>query len=299
MINSHNSQYTIQNTKKGAALLLALLITGTIGGLILLVSRISLIKVRTATNLTQSQIAYFAAQAGIEQGLMAYRANKNLEYPTDTDIPIPTNDSINYMRYDVKNYTPTGLNAPKIVTNSTQPEKSDIPYYDLKIYYKKNASAADPISFDLEKDDIKQFAVQNFSSNVINIKWKAENSLELGILEYTTILPGNQITKQTFPQNDPGGDNQAASGDISVPFGPISGNDTGILQLRYLSSSPDASAKIEISSSGNPFDSGTTYIESIGYFGQVKRKLVAEIDRQNGSLINIFDFTLYANENIQ
>jgi hypothetical protein len=45
-------------------------------------------------------------------------------------------------------------------------------------------------------------------------------------------------------------------------------------------------------------DTGETTIESIGTFGQVKRKLQAKIDRTSGTLIGIFDFALFSQTGI-
>lgn len=46
-------------------------------------------------------------------------------------------------------------------------------------------------------------------------------------------------------------------------------------------------------------DQGETTIESVGQFGRVKRKLQARIDRNSGTLIGIFDFTLFSQQGIQ
>ena len=54
-----------------------------------------------------------------------------------------------------------------------------------------------------------------------------------------------------------------------------------------------------VSTDGGLVDSQVTHIESTGYFGDAKRKVVAKIDRQTNQLIGIFDYALYSQEAIK
>jgi len=46
-------------------------------------------------------------------------------------------------------------------------------------------------------------------------------------------------------------------------------------------------------SGGSAVSGPTTTIKSLGYFGGVSREIVAEIDRQNGSILDLFNYVLY------
>jgi len=48
--------------------------------------------------------------------------------------------------------------------------------------------------------------------------------------------------------------------------------------------------------SGEKIDTGIAKIESTGIYNRTKRKLVAEINRSSGTVLGIFDYTLYAGE---
>ena len=43
-----------------------------------------------------------------------------------------------------------------------------------------------------------------------------------------------------------------------------------------------------------PIDTGTTFIEATGHFGNTKRKIQAKIDRMSGALIGTYNFLLNA-----
>ena len=149
----------------------------------------------------------------------------------------------------------------------------------------------------MQKDEIKEIKV--FSGEVINIKWSLENAdgsaapLARAAVEYSTIGASNSLNKQTNPVLG-----YLSQGDFNV-----TGLD-GLLQIKCILS-PDTTnsesirLKLAITSSTGLIDSGITYVEAIGHFGAVKRKLVAEVNRVSGSLIRIFDYTLYSQGNIE
>jgi len=285
----------------GSALLVALLLVATIGAIILTVSRTSIIKLRITTDLNQAHVAYYAAEAGIEEGLLAYRADKNIQIPYNQSAgdDEPSAPSTKYRTVVLDDIVSGGIISP-----TTNKPASDKAYYQLKIYYKK-----DVFNSKFVKDEIRGFAINR--STAITMKWNIEYSNgdpapgAIGYVEYTTLGVNNEMIKQTNPSRISDSDQAYSNNGNKI----IPGID-GLLQIRFVMPRSanqvfsdmqfnDLRLNIELKSSSGLIDSGKTYIESIGVFGEVKRKLVAEVNRKSGALINIFDFTLYANENIQ
>lgn len=290
--NTQQSRFKTQY-HSGSALLVTLLLIGTIGAIILTLSRTNIIKLRIASSLNESQVAYYAAEAGIEEGLLAYRADRNIQVPYKTGDTEPSSGSNNYRKVNLENLTDNSEIKEEIGDIST-----DNPYYELKVYYKKDLLAAK-----LVKDQIRELSVKN--TETIRVKWNIEFNngtsapLARGAVEYTTLDKTNNMIKKTNPQ----------LGYLSEGSFTVAGVD-GLLQVKFVLQREANTAysdaqfanlrlKLEMTSLAGLIDSGKTYVESIGHFGAVKRKLVAEVDRKSGALINIFDYTLYSKENIE
>ena len=83
-----NKQSTISNqqlAKSGAALLITMLLIAGVGALALAVARIVLSEIRISGNYADSIVAYEAAEAGIEKGLLEFRYNRNIEGDTSNN----------------------------------------------------------------------------------------------------------------------------------------------------------------------------------------------------------------------
>ena len=94
-----------QKFQLGAALLITMLLIGSVGALALAVSRIILSELKITTSYSDSVVAYQAAEAGIEDGLLKFRFNRNIEQDLQ---PVSMNNgakydlNINYKNQDGK-----------------------------------------------------------------------------------------------------------------------------------------------------------------------------------------------------
>jgi len=79
--NTNIRKFQITNYKFqiGAALLITMLMIATVGALALAVGRIVISELHITTSYADSVVAYQAAEAGIERGLLEFRYNRNLE----------------------------------------------------------------------------------------------------------------------------------------------------------------------------------------------------------------------------
>lgn len=272
----------------GSALLITMLLIGTIGVILLIAARTNIIRLRTATNLSESQVAYYAAEAGIEEGLLAYRADRSIEVPITTEQP--SEESTDYRRVILGSIA-SGDTIKAEGQSTNVPLDPTKPTYDMKIY-----SRGEQAEIEMKADDILQF---KRPEHTFNLEWEiiSGGSNVLADMEYAYISSINKQWHSSFLGNDVYGSRG------SFPMLADTG-ENGVIRIRLLvpqDKNPGVNisqvrAKITMKAMQGVIDLGYTYIESIGYFGQAKRKLQAKIDNQSGALIGIFDFTLYAGD---
>lgn len=280
--------------KKGTALLLTLLTIAVIGTITFGVGKLALSETRIVTRGSGGVVAYYAAEAGIEDGLARWRWNRDVE--------------VDSWIYDLKD----DKEVRKV--ENINPQN---PTYELKIGYKK-----DKIEGQLKKDESKEINIEGLSSltlsyfGVQNARGTATVSMEVIAYNKSNMTPatvngdsrGKLLTKTTqrnitislsgnlannyilrikpwIGSNSLGTDENGQSGYASGPAPAASDPNLG-LYIPY-KIDPGPNQKI---------DSGVTTIESTGYFQNSKRKLVVEIDRQSGTILNVFDFVLFGQE---
>ncbi len=241
-----NSKFEIRNSKSnhGAALLITMLLIAGVGSLALAVSRIVLSEIRISSAYADGIVAYQAAEAGIERGLLEFRFNRSIEqtFPFEK-----LNDD-------------TGAG------------------YNLNISYKDSDGT---ITGNLAKDEVAEFDISNISSTIA-IGWNGDT----GWIEWI-LLGEEQSDRGLIPSSST--PSTGAVGSV-----PTIGN-WSTLKIKYISQVNNAALSYSISSYNlEPFDTGTTKVESTGTFGKTRRKLVAKIDRKTGTILGIFDYTLYA-----
>ena len=66
--------------KRGSALMIALLMMATLGAVSFTASRLYLSATKTSTNYADSASAYYGAESGLEQALLAYTKNKDVQF---------------------------------------------------------------------------------------------------------------------------------------------------------------------------------------------------------------------------
>lgn len=250
-------QKTSKLGSKGTALIITLLVITVISTIAFSVARLMIAEIRMTTGLEDSMGAYYAAEAGIEQGLLMWRYDHDVELPT------------------------------KATASNGKPQEytlSDISSYDLKIWY-RNDSYIEKAS--LEKDQSVEYTISNLSSLYLScdkgceakVSFIPENPYK-NSLEYSVIGLGNEIKKKDllyFPQTETS----------------ISTANADKLRLHAWGSTKNYTLT---AGEGDKLGGRYSFIESTGYFGSAKRKLQVKIDRASGTILGVYDFTLFGQD---
>ncbi|MCX6806952.1 MAG: hypothetical protein NT135_02430 [Candidatus Berkelbacteria bacterium] len=306
---------------KSSALLIAILIISLISAVTLSVSRLAISEIKMSAGASESSVSYFAAEAGLESGLARWRWDNYIEMPSGA-----TETSKNINRYDLTPYV--GQNPIKWEnidpTTGFGSDKKDHIYNQLKIWYKAPFVGEDKVSSgtidasDLNdasygKDGSGSYAQHYLikdqrsvefdagTSGSVTLYWKWTQGIPgstpgLGLEVEVRGLAGGVETIQTNIYGNP----LDIVGAVS-PDGP-SGNVywkqisfTGLTNPKLYFRPWQGNIVYGIQPTDPTKKIGTekTYIESTGIYGYTKRKLLAEIDRSSGQIINIYDFVLY------
>lgn len=250
--------------RSGSSLLLVSMIIAGIITVVFTTQRIALIQFSQSTAEEDNIFAMQAAKAGIEDGLMRFRFNRNTEIE-------------NYQRVYFMQAKATGEGVE--AGGRDQDTRPDQQYYELNITYRTN--------------QISRTLVRNES---IELSGFAANTKLNYSLKFNNCLPGwKRLQLSTLTTSGTVVAPKIELGDISASRNFNSGE-----SLRLLLISEDENCTVDFSAEGsNNFDGLTTYITSTGYFGSAKRTFVAEVDRLTGSLVNIFEFTAMSGEAIR
>lgn len=288
--------------KNGSALIFVLIIiagivTVTIGG-----QRLSLVQFNQATRQEDNTFAYYGARAGIEDGLLRFRHQRNVQ----------TGEG-KVHRFDVTAGVSAGEVEESVISSSNIDGFYDPThqYYDLSIDYKTDLIgnfAFDGDAPTLERD--KEIQLTGFPK---------DSGLDTYYLRYgfkfvenkpnecdNAFVQIQQITETgTSPIYAQVQAPSVAGKFISNVNGsnmPIksSGNLASYVRIRPyhcdVKYAFTTTTGTNTESGGPEFDSLITKITATGYFGKAKRTLQAQIDRKSGTLINIYDFNLYSGQ---
>lgn len=319
----------IKQLNRGAALLITLVVVTVLGAITFSINRMVISEIKQITRLEDSEMAYQAAESGIEAGLLLYRYNKEVEVPSG--IPGGMDEKQYYaMRVNV---TEGKLEFDNLDINanlaSFDKNKS---YYDLRIWHKnyinEDGNSVEEVTSNscqkvtdangvssypiycvpdnpaetngtqsipaLAKDGSVEYNINKLDGKIY-LKWGYMNTTptrpqkDQMRLEYTAYDVDGQIA-----ENGKGKElfvyNDAS---MSQPGNVISLNTTNAQDLRIKSWGGDLdNYKMILTSSNAKLDSRYTYIESTGYYASSKRKLKVKIDRQTGSIVSTYDFVL-------
>ncbi len=291
--------------KRGSAILIVMLLVTVLATVALSVGYLTLAEVTIETNSEDGVMAYYAAEAGIEDGLEMFRNNRNVElgfYADSSSTNVGCTGSISSSKLDCAkrvDLTDNSNSAP-LVDMAGLPVNPTSQYYDLRIWYKEDGASsygtADMV-YDandktvpfLGKDE--SLFLEGFEGNyTIHLKFVPENTDGCDMAKPAALdnpcfvqIKGGNIDPLFVTHTE------GLSGvTIDVQAGKT-------LQIKSWGKNIQYQIKA-IGADGQPvkIDSGFTYIESIGYYGSVKRKLQAKVNRKTGKLLEIFDFTLFS-----
>lgn len=299
----------------GTALLITLLLAGAISAIAFGMTKITLNEVFVGMKGQEGLEAQYAAQAGVEDALMRYKFHDK----TSLEMPEGAQGGQNGTDNVVRVY----LNRP-LVTNvpaSNRPSaNTNDYYYDLKVWHKKDCQV-DSCGYKLKKDESILLDTSDITGT-INVTWNLYNA------NNNVVPPANltedQATKTALwyrlsdPTNptllDLSGQNRDFFTILSyyrnpahytprAPFLPINPGQPNSLSIRtakalkfkaFLPGSLSGDyIKITITTSemvGGP----KTYIESTGHYGDTAKKIEVTVDRENKSIIDVFDYVIYS-----
>ncbi len=265
----------MRNSKEGAALLITLLIIGTLSVVLIGSSRLTVRELRSVAALTDSSAAYFAAEAGVEDGLLRFRYNRDIELPAGASGATTEALRINLSEDQEIGTVELSTGGPAIPEAFNQ-------YYDLKIWHK-----ADQATLDILKDQFFEFT--NFQTNTtVKLGFQRKSGLGQTRVEVKVVGPGGQERACIVP----GCLVRLPGANLDVRQAVVPGG--GRLIIRAFDN--PVKLTLERISGDTAIDTGLTMIESTGYFGNVKRKLVATLNRTTGTVIDLFDFAVFSGQ---
>jgi len=307
--------------QRASSLVLVVVVMAVVVSAVFGASRLTLVQFSQANRDEDNLLARYAAKAGIEDGLLRFRFNRDAETVGGK-----------VFRFNLTRGIATGDKSGEVaedqpVSNSPQYNPID-QYYDMKMNFR--VQALGDFAFKLRQDP----------KPII----KKDNTLELSGFEKQNAV---YFLRVAFKFYDPNTTNKCTNGNAFVqiqrvvdgaatPFSQITARPTpttGIydsrttsdnnIEVNLISPTPELATIFRfrpyycdvayafatttspngvgikdngtISSDNGPFFGGLiTSITSTGYYGSAKRTLVAEIDRSSGQLISIYDFNIYS-----
>lgn len=308
--------------RSGSALIITILVIAVVSAIGFSVSRLTISQMRQTTQLEDSVKAYYAAESGIEQGLLMWRYNHNVEVPKEN----LSQDDPQTMRVFMNDMSTKDANI-----SQPEPNVSNIPYYDLRIWYKnpiidgwseeivcsENATSSyctspqenQPITRTgtepaLAKDSAIQYNMQGVDR--ILLKWEFEDDSycrsncrdNQGLPTICTANFSNSICKIEFiPINEQGDMDWDKKYLISYNERDNLGMPVNNIQIARFRVFGSGLKEYMISSQATGDDakmsSGFTIIESTGYFGNAKRRLQIKINRTSRTILGPYDMVIY------
>ena len=306
--------------KRGSALIMVMLVVAGITTIVFATQRIALVQFSQSVREEDNLAAYYAAKAGIEDGLLRYHFDRNVQTEDDSIFRFDlasaaAPDSVGTVPYEIPADTP----ITDGIDGDFDPGHQ---YYDLAISYKTKTVNIDgngnPVfspDFAVAADDtltLTGFPTSNspyylryafkFDSTCANL-----SQARVTLQQIITRQDGSEYSGQVLVEYSPNLPDYTYDSSINVANLPIRtavGDLVSSVRIRayYCGFQYAFATSTTIDGSGGDtadpeFDSLISEILSTGYFGGAKRTLVAAVNRQTGDLIGIFDYLLYSGGN--
>lgn len=301
-------------SRQGSALIITLLMITVIASVSFSVTALSLSEFRKAGNLQDSIAAYYAAESGIEHGLMEYRLWHDAEISRevydfvrkkDSQYKIPTGSEGSAQTFRL-----TGADnsvKPGFVTSTGDKGKS---WYDLKMFYRGDKigelnSRGDPVVDSVKsprvfRDSAAEYAIEG--AKTLKIAWRPDPAT---LANPPAILPPSEFRyflELIFTLTDP-----ESCPDAKNKILPV-GEDLLLTNLKKeveLTCNYYRSVRIKpwnmpyaqyslalVDKDRKPMkiDQQKTTLQSTGYSGQSKRTLELNLSRTIGTVFESSDF---------
>lgn len=333
--------------QRGSAILIAVLLLAALGGVAFGIGRMLYFDTGLANRYENSVIAYYAAESGIEEGMLRYRYDKNEQVPDSAgsfdntrmnlnDLTLPTNAQttvpvghlpsnlqkrfygmqmsylgpyygVNVNNYagfnmeDVKNSNYTDHNEFRIprdenikidVTNLS-PDK--YPSNDLQLYVKPVLSSctSQPISSVTDLQVTRHFIETKVTGK--NTQGNTEERKVALLMSTTTPTRNTEISAVVIDSGVMKYQNLLHSIKLSEFGNPdySTFSDSTSVELSLKAIGCDYFIGMNPSPLTNMISQPFTLIKSTGYYGGQTRTLEAKIDRQAGTVYDLFDYVIY------
>lgn len=310
-----------ERKRAGSALIMVMLVVAGITTIIFATQRIALVQFSQSVREEDNLSAYYAAKAGIEDGLARYRFERNTQtsaemkfrfnlttgaFPSDEGYEIPSDTDIEEgingdydpddQYYDmVVNYKTKSINTVDSEGEFAFSATNDIlkkdevitltgfPYTETD-YFLRYGFRFDPScdSGDLDKAFV---ALQQVRTDTEGVE---VTSQDIANYSNPTVINGVYDSRRTGTNMRVGADNFSVSSIRVRAF---------FCDVEFAFITTDTNDGATFSEDTPEFDGLTTEVLSTGYYGSAKRTLIAQVNRQTGELIGVFDFILYAGGN--
>lgn len=289
-----------QKTKSGSALIITLLVITVVSAIVFSVGRLAIGDLKMSTQLENSEQAYYAAEGGIETGLLLFRYDTTRTLETTKGA---TAKDGNPLRVNLS----TNKIIPPASYTPAAPPSSDIAF-DLKEWYRNEAGVEIKVESTIDangktipalaKDETVEYNIFNTNGD-LRIAWEYKDltpsitdQLQMR-LEYMAFNEDKEVVaRYLFMYNDRNKNNILRTL-LDVP---LNGSNAKILRLKSWGANID-----HYTISGDlddKLDNQLSTIESTGYYGGAKRKLEITLDRTTGTLLGLHDFVLFGSSNI-
>ena len=303
------------NSQKGFALLLTLIVIGVIGAVAFGVGYLTLHSYSATVRFQDSQSALQAAEAGIEDGLVRFRYDRNTEVPTaamcaalpnPTILPADQAEPTDTTKFVLRVNLTTKDDTQRLLcldpTKTPTPNPSDI-VYDLKVSYKGSKLgefgstdlASSQSTPTINKDDLIEISgFSNPSSINLLVQYKmiqeaaSPPSVKRAVIEF---LDKNGQSSQI---SQPIIVNKIDEFDFNASQGSSIGLTSDVAAIRIRPIAGNAKIAAKISGTAKPIDFGISSFESTGYSNGVKRRLASSVNRSTGKTTGVYNFVLFS-----
>ncbi len=304
-------KHSRQENRKASALIITVLLISVIASVSFAVTGLTLAEFRKASTLQDSISAYYAAESGIEHGLMQYRLWRDAQISKEAyaavhqsvawdDSNTPTQDggSTQLFRID-------GAGANSTPQFARSDAEKGTAWYGLKMWYKSDrigdVENGQPVvganSQRIFRDSAFPISVKG--ADKAEIAWQPEGANTVprppsNFCYFLEVIMTAQVTNDFFRDVLPDNSCQQTANytkTINFPAG------TDLVRVKpWDMDSVKYSLVLKNGDTPINFDNGVTYIESTGQVGKAKRKLRVGISRSTGTILESQDFLLLSGE---
>ena len=278
-----------ENTsEKGFALVVTIILSAVMLIVMTLATKEIVDESRNSVRLDNSLIAYYAAEAGIENALLSFRNDHDTKITAECK--------------NVENY------ATDIVCSTLDKTVNDNPngyYYRMSMVPQKNSTN----KIKIYKDQVHEIPISEETTGQYPILYSQQNyaSPDNFQVEITAYLEDGTLLdkKLEMPSIHSGttkqylvslGDNTDKKKIIRVRAWYTNGNGT---EGAIPNNSNPPYVELTLPAFLQGYNPSITQIDSVGYYGKVARKISMTLDKSSGNVLGVFDYVIYSDSKLE